>query len=58
MMKDDRGKPTLWLGNGGTGNWNGQGVDVESAKDDGGESGFGEHDGRTDNNGTRPEVRM
>ena len=40
------GKLTLWLRNGLTGDWNGQGVDTESAEDEGGEKGFGEHDDR------------
>jgi len=36
------GKLTFWL----TGDRNGQGVDIESAKDEGNGGGFGEHDDR------------
>ena len=43
--KEQLGKLTLWLGSGGTGDWNGQRVDVESAEGEEGESCFGEHDG-------------
>ena len=39
------GKLTLWLRSGGTGDRNGQCVDVENAECEEGESGFGEHDG-------------
>ena len=38
------GKLTFWLRSGLAGDWNRQGVDVENAEDEGGESGFGEHD--------------
>ena len=37
-------KLTVWLRSGRTGNWNGQGVDVERTDGEEGESGFGEHD--------------
>ena len=37
-------KLTSWLRSGLTGDRSGPGVDVESAEDEGGESGFGEHD--------------
>ena len=40
------GKLTLWLRKGFTGDRNGQGVDVESAEEERGKSGFGEHDDR------------
>ena len=39
-------KLTLWFRSRGAGDRNGQGVGVESAEDEKGESGFGEHDGR------------
>ena len=42
--RERSGKLTLWLRSGLTGDWNGQGVDVQSAKDEGGKNGFGEHD--------------
>ena len=37
-------KLTLWLRNGLAGDRNAQGVDIESAENEGGEDGFGEHD--------------
>ena len=40
------GKLTLWLRSGFTGDRNAQGVDVESAEDEGGENCFGKHDDR------------
>jgi len=39
-------KLTLWLRSGGTGDRNGTDVGRESAKEEEGESGFGEHDDR------------
>jgi len=42
-VRERSGKPTFWLRSGGKGDRNGQGVDAESPKDEGGESDFGEH---------------
>ena len=42
--KEGSGKLTLWLRSGLTGDRNSQGVDVESAEDEGSKGGFAEHD--------------
>ena len=39
------GKLTLWFRSGLTGDRNAHGIDVESAEEEEGEGGFGEHDG-------------